>query len=201
MRRRNIPRIDQNGKKEYLELHLYNELRWLLGAATEWSLQDQLGLDIVGYNVQVYAMDSACLHARALFEFFAVGATPNHLSCADYIGHRLVSEKYEKWKGTLHAFLMHAQLRSNPRPLETANGVKDLNQMPVEFGNEVLRLWTEFEKALETSQNSGDKELGKLARERRRESIDRAKCVVESEIAKYHSAVKKISLKPVFLFS
>lgn len=67
---KNTPGLDHKGKEEYIELHLFNELRWLLGAATEWSIQDQLKLEKVGYNVQVYAMDSAVLHARALFEFW-----------------------------------------------------------------------------------------------------------------------------------
>ena len=45
---KNTPRLDYKGKQEYIQLHLFNELRWLLGAATEWSIQDQLRLEIVG---------------------------------------------------------------------------------------------------------------------------------------------------------
>jgi hypothetical protein len=60
-----IPRLDQKQKEEYIKLHLRNELCWLLRAATEWHVQDQLNLGIDGYNIQVYAMDSAFLHARS----------------------------------------------------------------------------------------------------------------------------------------
>jgi hypothetical protein len=66
---KNTPRLNDERKKDYIEQHLFNELRWLLAAATEWSIQNQLNLGMVGYDVQVYAMDSAFLHARALFEF------------------------------------------------------------------------------------------------------------------------------------
>jgi len=54
----------------YLRDHLANELHWLLRAANEWTVQHDLNLGIDGYHVQVYAMDSAFLHARTLFEFF-----------------------------------------------------------------------------------------------------------------------------------
>src|SRR5258707_8346556 len=110
---KNTPPLDHKHKEEYIKLHLFNELRWLLGAATEWSLQDQLKLEKVGYNVQVYAMDSAFLHARALFEFFVQQPTKNHVSSSGFLGTVLNSSSYENdWKRPLHTFLMHAQDRS-----------------------------------------------------------------------------------------
>jgi hypothetical protein len=130
----NTPRLNSQQKAAYIELHLFNELRWLLSAATEWSIQDQLKLDKIGYNVQVYAMDSACVHARALFEFFLGKTTNNHYGSDAYLNVRLISDSYSKnWKGPLHAFLMHAQDRSQPKVLLSAGVKKDLNQMPVDF--------------------------------------------------------------------
>jgi hypothetical protein len=79
--------LNHNQKEEYIRLHLFNELRWLLNAATEWSIQKQLNLGICGYDIQVYAMDSAFLHARALFEFFVkTKNSKNHYSCRDFLG-------------------------------------------------------------------------------------------------------------------
>ena len=49
----NTPRLDHKQKEEYIRKHLFNELRWLLGAATEWSIQYQLKLEIPGYDMQV----------------------------------------------------------------------------------------------------------------------------------------------------
>ena len=73
-------------KENYIDRHLFNELRWLLNAATEWSIQGQLNLQICGYDIQVYAMDSAFIHARALFEFFVKKKpSKNHYSCSDFL--------------------------------------------------------------------------------------------------------------------
>lgn len=62
--------MDSAMRRNYLDNDLKNEIRYLLAAATEWHTQAKLHLGIGGYEVQVYAMDSTFLHARALFEFF-----------------------------------------------------------------------------------------------------------------------------------
>ena len=114
----NTPHLDHEAKKEYLERHLFNELRWLLCAATEWSIQNKLDLGIEGYDVQVYALDSACLHARTLVEFFVQSTTNNYYGANEFLGRPLVSSCYtNNWIGPLHSFLMHAQDRSHPVPL------------------------------------------------------------------------------------
>lgn len=200
----NTPHLNHKDKEEYIKLHLFNELRWLLSAATEWSIQDQLKLEKVGYNVQVYAMDSAFVHARTLFEFFVGAKTGNHYGVAEFLGSgtTLTSASYSNnWAGPLHAFFMHAQDRSSPAPLQTSGATKDLNQMPVEFAREILRLWEEFEGRLGKSGDPGDQKLGKLARDKRQEAIENAQCVVKSTIAHQHAVEKQRSLNPVFVFS
>src|SRR5437660_6904924 len=120
---RNTASLDPGQKEEYLKLHLFYELCWMLCAATEWSLQDQLKLQKGGYNVQVYAMDSAFLHARVLFEFFVHATTDNYYGSNEFLGHSAVlnSDSYtNNWKDPLHKFLMHAQDRSRPTPLKSS---------------------------------------------------------------------------------
>ena len=167
-------------KEEYLRVHLYNELLWLLHAATEWSIQDQWKLEIAGFVMQVYALDSASLHARTLFEFFTEAPTPNHYSVKDFLGAPLTSSYRQKWQGALHGFLMHAQNRSRPAPLESAGVGKDLNQMPVDFAHEILRLWKEFEDQLGKSSDADAKKLQQLARDKREEAIRGAMCVIKA---------------------
>jgi hypothetical protein len=200
--RRRTPRLDKRGKRDYVERHLSNELHWLLRSATEWHIQDQLRLGIDGYHVQVYAMDSACLHARALFEFFVNRTTHNHYGYDQFLGgDPLKSERYENWKGALHGFLMHAQDRSSPVPLKSLEGDKDLNQMPVDFAREVLRLWEAFEARLSQSGNSDDQELKQLARSKRKEAIEGAERVANSAVAQMHARWKAQTLHPVFSFA
>jgi hypothetical protein len=186
-------------KDEYINVHLFNELRWLLNAATEWSIQDQLELNICGYDMQVYAMDSAFVHARALFEFFLQSPNENYRRAFDFIGEKLTSPCYHaNWSDPLQAHLMHLGDRSKPGPLKTAAGdEKDLNEMPVEFANEVFRLWMEFERKLEAR----DRELGELAREKRKQAIKSAECVEHSAVANQHAKDKHKVLRPVFVFT
>jgi len=64
--------------REAIEKDLFNELRWLLCAATEWDAYDRLigepplvpKINEPCFHLKVYTMDSAFLHARSLYEFF-----------------------------------------------------------------------------------------------------------------------------------
>jgi hypothetical protein len=193
---KNTSRLDH--KEEYIRLHLFNELRWLLGAATEWFIQDRLKLQTVGYDVQVYAMDSAFVHARVLFEFFVQPTSANHYGSDCFLDGVLESNSYTNdWKRPLHAFLMHAQDRSRPARLKSSGVEKDLNQMPVDFACEILKLWEEFEGRLG---KAGDQRLQELARVKRKEAIEKAQCVVNSTVAQQHAGERYQLLKPVFVF-
>jgi len=202
---KNTPPLNGLSKEEYITAHLFNELHWLLHAATEWSIQDLVRLNIVGYNVQNYAMDSAFLHARSLFEFFLGRTTDNYYGCDQFLSTALVSPDYtnsaDGWKGPLHSYLMHAQDRSRPRQLQSPDGPKDLNQMPVYFANEILRLWKQFEAELDKSGKAEDKKLEKLARDKRKEAIHNAVCVVNSKVAQRHAKESLQTLKPIFVFA
>jgi hypothetical protein len=199
----NTPRLaTRDAKLHYIDSHLFNELRYLLPAATEWSIQHQLELRIVGYEVQVYAMDSAFLHARTLFEFFLKETSRNHYGWDEFLDRKLSSPKYERWSDPLHRHVMHAQTRSQSQQLESFCGGarKDLNAMPVDFALEILRLWKEFEQRLISGNGHGDKDLGELAKEKRRLAVAAADNVVKSDIAKRHATDKRQVLNPVFEF-
>jgi hypothetical protein len=66
-------------------------------------VQRSANLGIPGYNVQVYAMDSAALHARSLFEFFAKPSNRDHVGVDLYRLQPISSPKY-------------GDRRSNPAP-------------------------------------------------------------------------------------
>jgi hypothetical protein len=157
--------------REYLEKHLYNELRYLLCAATEWHVQEIINPDdkLKGQHIKVYAMDSAALHARALFEFLTSHTVRNDLGVnhfgVDYFGvKKIKSELYGHreslpalgcWSSPLHAFLMHLQDRSVTQELTGFDGktLKDLKKMPVDFAQEVVRLWRVFIDKLREANN------------------------------------------------
>ena len=170
--------------------HLDNELQWMLRAATEWFIQEQLCLGIDGYSVQVYALDSACLHARSLFEFFL---EPKK----GFLNERFKSELYRSWRGSLQGFLMHVGDRSKTKQLVLSDkSMRDLNKMPVDFADEVLRIWKEFESKLCESTDEKDRELGRLAGERREDAIKQARRVLNSKVAQCHAKRKGLFLEP-----
>jgi hypothetical protein len=92
------PPMDAAMRRSFLDNDLNNEIRYLLAAATEWNTQAQLNLGIGGYEVQVYAMDSTYLHARALFEFFTRPTTANFYGYNEFgLESRIKSPLYGKW--------------------------------------------------------------------------------------------------------
>jgi hypothetical protein len=72
--------------------------------------------------------------------------------------------------------------------------------MPVYFANEILSLWKQFEQELGTSGKPEDKKLEQLARDKRKEAISNAVCVVNSEVAQRHAIERLQTLKPIFVF-
>ncbi len=158
-RHKNTPPMSKEKKEEYLKKDLYFELQWLLRAATHWHVQNELKLEIPGFEVQVLAMDSTFLHARVLFEFFTKETQPNgkgnHYCCDQYLGMgaTIISCLYTKnWAGPLHSHVMHLQGRFVPQKLTSLDGSeKDLNMMPVDFAREIVRMWREFASKLGSS--------------------------------------------------
>jgi hypothetical protein len=182
---RNTPRLSRAEKKDYLKRHLSNELEWLLRSAAEWHVQNTLRLGVPGYEIQVFAMDSAALHARTLFEFFTKGTTDNYYGLDAFDIGTIPSELYtDDWEPILHSFLMHAQDRSDPKQLLSFDRTihKDLNQMAVDFAREIVRLWKEMIIRFDTHSVQVVRALAPVATGILDEAIDHAVCVLESEI-------------------
>lgn len=143
------PRLNKTEKIPFLETHLGNEIQWVLRSTAEWYVQDTLKLEVPGYEVQVFAMDSCFLHSRSLFEFFTRDNSKNHYDCKMFGVRMGKSRLYDEWEDPLHSYLMHLQYRFCPTKLTTKNGSqKDLNELPLEFAREIVRLWREFESSL-----------------------------------------------------
>jgi hypothetical protein len=130
---------------EHIEKHLYNDLRWLLCAATEWCAYQELVnnrrvIEDGAYprHFIVYTMDAAFIHARALLEFFT---NKDILGITTGIESNLYSNH---WKGSLNHAAMHVHTRSNPYKSAVA-----VNDKVETITLEVLRLWDEFSKKSE----------------------------------------------------
>jgi hypothetical protein len=175
--------------RDFLDEHLYNELRYLLCAATEWLVQITVPDPLLGGDyVQIYAMDSAALHARALFEFCTQTTRPNHIGVDLYGLTKLSSPRYGDrksnpaqgcWSSPLHSHLMHLQNRTVGQQLTSFDGTtkKDLNEMPVDFGREVVRLWRQFITDLQTKRNP----LATLAQSKLDDAVGESALVVSNE--------------------
>lgn len=176
---RHTPAMSATELANYLERHLGKELHWLLRAASEWHAQKHMQLKVNGYQVQTYAMDSTFLHARTLFEFFTEPTRNNYYGCDVFKVTANKRTPYQReWKPILHAFMMHAQDRSAPQKLSSYDGTqtKDLQDMPVDFAREIVRLWAEFTKAL----SGHNQKLGQRASEILLEAQDQAKPVLDN---------------------
>lgn len=140
---------------EAIEKDLFNELKWLLCAATEWDAHDRLigkppqipKIQEPCPHLKVYTMDSAFLHARSLYEFFTApnGSKPrnkkrkgrNRLTWYDYShAARQISKKYNQFMEPLHGRVMHLDKD------RAANA--EINSEVVKFATDILCLWNGF---------------------------------------------------------
>jgi hypothetical protein len=187
--------------------HLFEGLTYLLQAAQEWQCQRDLRLQLVGYQVQVYAMDSVFLRTRSLFEFFMGKGRDNycHAQCLFGLTDQLSYDRYtsrtsgvnSSWKDVLHYGSIHIQDRDSPVQLVGYNGdLKDLNDMPVDFARGILDVWEDFENELEVV---GETQLHQMAQACKEQAKQDARNVVDSvaqRAAKYDgvstSAVTKL---------
>lgn len=202
---RYTPLMNEEKLENYLGKHLGDELKWLLRAATEWHVQNEINLGIDGYNVQVYAMDSSFLRARVLFEFFTGKTRDNYYGCDAYINREIPSPLYKDWKSLLHSYVMHAQDRSKPQRLKSydKSGDKDLNKMPVDFAKEIVRLWKEFIDSLGGHSNDRIRDMKPLAQTILDEAISDAERVIRVEMVKNglkidrNELVKNLNVHPI----
>lgn len=130
---------------------LYNELRWMLVAASEWQVcRGRPARDLARFpsHIQVVTMDSALLHARALYEFFidsgqsradtAAAARDFGFQCSETV-------LYNEYIKSLNKRLFHID-RSRPAPSGRHDAAvkTDLNTRIVDIASDVLRLWDAF---------------------------------------------------------
>ncbi len=113
------------------------ELRMLLGAAKVCELFEttQMG------NVVNYIKDSAYMHARNLYNFFAAD-TKNDAKVTQFTNHKFDLIMYETWKDALHSHVLH--IKSNRHtPTNIVNNTHLNTIIPV-FAKNVTDLWQEW---------------------------------------------------------
>jgi len=173
--------------REAIEKDLFNELRWLLCAATQWDAYDRLigeppqvpKIKEPRYHLKVYTVDSAFLHARSLCEFFT--ATENsilrneangvtRLTWRDYSRTaRQTSSKYNQFMKPLHGRVMHLD--------KDRSGYGGIKNEVVKIAKDVLELWKGFSANL--SADSSLKPYADLLDKFRDDAIGEATRVAE----------------------
>lgn len=137
--------------EKFIDLHLYNELRWLLVAAVTWKSCRESTHPPPVPNLIVMAMDSALVHSRSLYEFFIGGSKKN--ACAmhrDFLGHALRSDLYQVYEKSINKALMHPD--ASRQVLEPAPATDDaLNAQVERFAADIIRLFREFAEELPDS--------------------------------------------------
>lgn len=146
-------------KKKFIEDHLYHELCSLLEAATFWQvLKDSRA----GCEISL-VMESAFVHARNLFVFFAATKgdkeNANSMKMTDFGLNTYKSSIYSISKEPLNRHLFHLN-KKRFKPTNRSNS-GPINEKVKVFADEILRLWEMFEK------EEGLGELGSVAKEAR----------------------------------
>lgn len=138
-------------KRSWIEDDLFNELKYLLCAATQWDVYDKLigeppqvpKIPEPCYHLKVYSMDSALLHARSLYEFFtATKENEERISWRDYSPTaptaRQTSDLYDKFRSPLHRRAMHLN--------KDRSGYDEIKSEVVNLATDILTLWNGFSK-------------------------------------------------------
>ncbi|WP_280314733.1 hypothetical protein [Nocardia wallacei] len=190
--------------------HLFDGLTYLLQAAQEWQLQKELELELSGYQVQTYAMDSAFIRARSLFEFF-VGESKRtycHARCLFGLNGQLTYPKYldrnanpganTGWEDVLHVGSIHLKNRDNPVKVVGHDGtLKDLNQMPVDFAKGILDVWSDFERALQALGHTQLHNMAEACKDQAKKDAGQVFDSIVQRADKYtHASIGR--LKPLF---
>lgn len=142
--------------KKYAEEDLFNELKYLLCAATEWDAHDKLigepsrtpKMNQPCFHLSVYTMDSALLHARSLYEFFTAGEGSinrnndqgwRRLTWRDYSPNsRQQSATYQQFMKPLHGRVMHIE--------KDRAGYDEIKKEVVTLAQGILTLWAGFSR-------------------------------------------------------
>lgn len=160
-------------KETFIKEELYHELCCLLEATTTWQIYKE---NAAGCEVSI-AMDSAFLHARNLFIFFAPTSedkkNKNNIKMTEFGPKRtLQSLAYSQSKLALNRHLFHlSRKRLDPVNVKNSGHINEKVQL---FADEILRLWQEFEK----DEDLGD--LREVAEDARLRAIQDAHNTAES---------------------
>jgi hypothetical protein len=161
--------------KQLIKDDLFFELKHLLCAATEWEAQELLvdccppKMNQPCFHLKVYAMDSAFLHARNLYEFFTVpkqcierNKKWGRLTWQDFSGDAIqTSDKYdEDFREDFHGRLLHLSGNRSAK--------KEIKGEVTSLAKDVLQLWDGFAK------KPGIEPYAMALNEKRREAIDEA---------------------------
>lgn len=162
-------------KKEFIEDHLYHELCSLLEAAAFWQV---LKDNRAGCEISL-VMESAFVHARNLFVFFAATKgdkeNKNSMKMTDFGLKMYKSSIYSTSKEPLNRHLFHLNKKRLTPTNQNDNG--NINEKVNIFTDEILRLWEMFEE------EDGLGELGKIAKEARLLALKDAYNTSEGRIA------------------
>jgi hypothetical protein len=132
--------MNQAALEKVIQDDLFNELRWLLCAATQWQACDQGASDTSAVpHLKVYSMDSTFLHARALYEFFTATKTSNsdRLTWKDFgLSQRINSTKYSLLISDLHGRALHLN--------KNRSSYAAIKDEVVNIATDILSLWDQF---------------------------------------------------------
>ena len=144
---------DAKEQQRLIEQDLYNELRWMLVAATEWHICDQTvtntgPLPNLPNHFQVLAMDSACVHIRSLYDFLIVNKTERAdtaYASRDFNVTLAPTPLYKDYIDSINKRLMHIDTnRPAPRRQNGKQVKTDLNRKVLDLAQDVLSLWDDF---------------------------------------------------------
>lgn len=162
-------------KKKFIEDHLYHELCSLLEAAAFWQvLKDSRA----GCEISL-VMESAFVHARTLFVFFAATEgnkeNANSMRMTDFGLTMYKSPIYSTTKEALNRHIFHLN-KNRLKPTNQKNS-GHINEKVKIFADEILRLWEMFEE------EDGLGELGSIAKAARLRALDDAHNTLEGRVA------------------
>jgi hypothetical protein len=139
--------------QRFIEEDLYNELRWLLVAASEWNAATTKDVEPANHFL-VVTMDSTFLHARSLYEFFIDAQILNPqwnpkqntaYAKRDFNISIAPTSTYTRYIDGIHKRLFHLDIN---RPSPEKRGVpipgKDINDKVMVVAQDVLDLWDNF---------------------------------------------------------
>jgi|SRR5882672_9118146 len=181
-------------KEKFIKEELYHELCCLLEAAAFWRVLKDSG--IAGCEISI-AMDSAFVHARNLFIFFASTKRDeenrNNIKMTDLGVKRLYKElAYSQSKDAINRHVFHL----NKKRLDPINvkGSGPINDKVEVFADKILKLWEKFEK----EEALGD-ELRSVAQKARIRAIKDARNTADSKLAAILSAAQGSQIQPSVL--